>query len=119
MGTLVMKHFDVLDFVKKSKELGVDERVAELQARQFEQAIDIAVSNIENRDLVNKHDLEKTRIALKADIDTVKLELSNKLNIEIGSVRNEIEKTKVWVLLLLGGGWLSLVGMMAKGFHWF
>ena len=31
MATITNKHFDILEFVKKFKELGVDERVAELK----------------------------------------------------------------------------------------
>ncbi len=36
MATLSMKHFDVLDFVKKAKELGASQEMAEFQARQIE-----------------------------------------------------------------------------------
>ena len=37
---IAVKNFDVLAFVKKSKELGATEPLAEYQARQIEQAID-------------------------------------------------------------------------------
>lgn len=38
MTTVVIKHFDTLDYVEKSTALGVDERIAKYQARQIEQA---------------------------------------------------------------------------------
>lgn len=38
------KRFDVLEFVKWAKELGVSEELAEFQARQIAKAIDIAVA---------------------------------------------------------------------------
>ena len=33
-------------------------------------------------------------------------------------IRKEIASAKIWALLLMGAGWASLVGMMAKGFGW-
>ena len=42
MSSMSTRHFDALAFVKKSKELGVKEEIAEYQARQLEEVIDIA-----------------------------------------------------------------------------
>lgn len=39
--TVAIKHFDVLEYVKKAKENGVKEEFAEFQARQIEQLSDI------------------------------------------------------------------------------
>ena len=64
MTTFTVKHFDVLDFVEKSKSLGVDEKVAIFQARQIEQAIDIAVAQIENKELTTKKDLAELKLEL-------------------------------------------------------
>lgn len=33
-------------------------------------------------------------------------------------IRKEIASAKIWALLLFGAGWVSLVGVMAKGFGW-
>lgn len=76
MATAVIKHFDTLDYVEKSKELGVDENVAKYQARQIEQAIDIAVNTarteIENKELATKHDIKKLEVQIhKAKFDIV------------------------------------------------
>lgn len=65
MTTLTSKHFDTLGYVQKAKKLGASEELAELQARQIEQAIDIAVSTIKDeitlKDLATKRDLESTK----------------------------------------------------------
>ena len=65
MTTITTKHFDSLNYVKQAKKLGTSEELAELQARQIEQAIDIAVATIKDEmklhDLVTKKDLETTK----------------------------------------------------------
>ena len=65
MATVTMAHFDILDYVDKSIELGVDERIAKHQARQLEQAIEIAKSSIREeiiaKDLATKKDLESAK----------------------------------------------------------
>ncbi|MDQ5921876.1 MAG: hypothetical protein QG673_1935 [Pseudomonadota bacterium] len=57
-----LSHFDSLEFVKKSKELGANEELAEYKARKIEQAIEIAVSSaredIQAKDMATKKDLE-------------------------------------------------------------
>ena len=63
MTTITTKHFDSLNYVKQAKKLGTSEELAELQARQIEQAIDIAVATI--KDEMKLHDL-----ATKKDISS-------------------------------------------------
>lgn len=69
MVTAILKHFDTLNYVEKSKELGVDENIAKYQARQIEQAIDIAVNTarteIENKELATKHDIKKLEVQMQ------------------------------------------------------
>jgi hypothetical protein len=80
MATMTANHFDALDYVKKSKELGVPEQVAEYQARQIEQSIDIAVGTIrlelERKDLATKKDIKE----LELKIETVRTEISQASN---------------------------------------
>ncbi len=65
MTTVPSKHFDALGYVKQAKKLGAPEELAELQARQIEQAIDIAISIIKEdialKDLATRRDLESTK----------------------------------------------------------
>ena len=81
MTTLVSKHFDSLDFVKKSKELGASEQLAEYQARQIEQAIDIAVNQA-------KEDIDAKDLATKKDIKELEL---------------KIAETKTQIIIWIGG----------------
>ena len=98
MTTLSVTHFDVLEFVKKSKELGVSEPVAEYQARQFEQVIGIAVATVREeiltKELASKGDLRETELRLLKEIEIVRKE------IEI--IRKEMEQLKFslvkWVI---------------------
>lgn len=91
MMTFTAKRFDALDFVDKSKELGVDEKVAKYQARQIEQAIEIAVNSI-------KADMETKELATKLDIKELELKLSA-----------EIQKSKIDTILWVGGIMVSLL----------
>lgn len=65
--------FDVHKYIKKAKELGSTEELAELQARSIEQAIGVAISNIniENKELANKTDIS----GIQADITLVRAEI--------------------------------------------
>lgn len=72
----IAKHFDVLDFVKKSKQLGASEELAEYQARQIEQAIDFAISQareeIDAKELATKRDLKELELSNKRDLESTK-----------------------------------------------
>ena len=94
MTTFTAKHFDVLDFVEKSKALGVDEKVATYQARAIEQAIDIAISQSNDKDVATKQDIA----------------------LAIAHLKNELIK---WILGTGMSALILLSGMLAKGFHWF
>ncbi len=65
MTTLSVKHFDALSYVKKAKELGTSEELAEFQARQIEEAIEVAITAIKEeislKDLATKRDLESAK----------------------------------------------------------
>ncbi|MCE2706682.1 MAG: hypothetical protein LW807_06360 [Proteobacteria bacterium] len=92
MATTV-NHFDALGYVKKSKELGVSEQVAEYQARQIEKSIEIAVSTV-------RAEIENKELATKKDIGEVRKEIEI-VRKEIEIVRKEIaqasNKTIVWI----------------------
>lgn len=127
MASAAKQHFDVLAYVKTSKALGVKEELAEYQARQFEQVLDIASANTKEefnvRELATKSDISQLGTELRADIK--RLELATKsdtaqLDVKIEQYRFDTLKFVVWtgvgVTLSLGG---LLSGLLAKGFHWF
>lgn len=104
MTAIALKHFDVLDYVEKSKAMGVDEKVAKYQARQFEQvfeAVNITRSELDNKALATKQDIKE-------------------LDLKIEQVRSEIYKAKfdivIWVagLLLASGVIQGLIQHLLK-----
>lgn len=75
MATVTAKHFDVLAYVKKAKELGTSEDLAEFQARQIEEAIEVAISAIENRELATKSDINSMQKDLQKELISAELRL--------------------------------------------
>lgn len=97
MATITNKHFDILEFVKKSKELGVDERVAELQARQIEQIVEaVQEQQIEIDALKSKEP------ATKGDLFEIKQEIKQ-IELKIEQTRTEIQKSKYEVVIWVAG----------------
>jgi len=99
MMAMTLNHFDVLDYVKKSREMGVPEQVAEYQARQIEHSIEIAVNTV-------KTEIENKELAKKKDIDIVRKELGKEIEVvrkEIEIVRKEIAQASNKTIMWLGG----------------
>ena len=136
------KHFNVLDFIDKLVNVGVDRKVAEVQARELaeredqyseritnltntvqEQATKLSV--IEAKEPATKKDLEVTKLELQKEIKTVELTLQKEIEIvrkEIKGVeltlQKDIKSLEVKLLIIYGGGFLILLGVLAKGFGW-
>lgn len=95
MAALTLRHFDVLSYVEKARSLGVDERVASHQAREIEQAIEIATTiakaDIENKALATKNDI----IKLERDIKEIELKIEQTK----AELRTEIQKSKLETLI--------------------
>jgi hypothetical protein len=66
MTTLTSKHFDTLAYVKQARKLGTSEELAEFQAKQIEQAIDVAISQIESKDLATKKDIKELELKIES-----------------------------------------------------
>lgn len=82
------QYFDVHNFVKKAKELGVNEQFAEYEARQIEQAIE-TMSEQTNKAI------EKATMAIKVDIKDK--DLATKGDIRESELRIKVELIK-WIL---------------------
>jgi len=108
MAAINMNHFDILEFVKKAKDLGMSEQVAEFLARQIENAINVAVNLAKNA--ITKDDIKSKDLATKVDIFELKK--------DIQELELKIERAKNQTLLLLGTFGVFFLGILAKGFHW-
>jgi hypothetical protein len=64
MTTFTARHFDTLEYVKQAKKLGTSEELAEFQAKQIEQAIVVAVSQIESKELATKNDIKELELQI-------------------------------------------------------
>ncbi len=112
------KHFDALAFVKRSKELGVKEELAEYQARQFDQVIEIASmitqTELNIRALATKTDIKQLEVDIKQLEVDLKLDIKQ-LEVKLERYRYDSLKFTIWtgigVVVVLGG-------MLVKGFHW-
>lgn len=87
MTTAAIKYFDTHEFIKQSKEFGSSEALAKYQVKQFEQAIEVAVSNV-------KDDIKSKEISTKRDIRESELRPQK----EIISSRNQMI---LWIVRLI------------------
>ena len=84
--------FEPIENVKRMRNIGVSQEVAEAQAQEIEKAISSAVEQLRND------------VATKRDIYELKIELKN---------------AEIKLMMLIGGGFLAVLGMLAKALHWF
>ena len=109
-----IRFFDVIEYVKKLRNLGVKQEVAEVQAQEIEYAIETAVERsrkeFKNKELATKHDLEIVKFELQKEIEIVRQ--------EIKELEVKIKNVEIRLMLLMAGGYATMLGVMAKGFHW-
>jgi hypothetical protein len=101
MSTLAMKHFDLLSFVKRSKELGVPEPLAEYQGRQLEEVIEVAVASskemVDAQKLATQQDLQKEQSTLALSIKQIELairEVEARLELKIKDLDLKIKEVE-------------------------
>jgi hypothetical protein len=90
MTTTAIKHFDILEYVKKAKENGIKEEFAEYTARQFEQLAEAQAEAIQEQN-TKIAALETKELATKGDIRESELRLQK----EIAQSSNKII---IWVI---------------------
>jgi hypothetical protein len=101
MSALLMKHFDLLSFVKRSKELGVSELLAEYQGRQLEEVIEVAVASskemVDAQKLATQQDLQKEQSTLALSIKQIELairEVEARLELKIKDLDLKIKEVE-------------------------
>jgi len=114
--------FNIVEYIKKLRNAGVSQEVAEIQGQEIELILEVAINNskeelqaaqrsikanIESKDLVTKNDLEITKLELQKEIEIVRKEIAQSSN-----------KVIIWVAGLLGTFGIFFLGILAKGFHW-
>ena len=92
MATASVKHFSTVEYIKKLREANFTEAQADVVAEIIEQQAQIIQE--QNSKLTQ---LESKELATKSDI----------------------LKTEIRIMLLMAAGFVSMFGVLAKGFHWF
>lgn len=100
--------FDVVEYIKRLRNAGVSQEVAEIQGQEIEHVINNILKQAEQK---TKELFDNKDLATKGDLEKVKLELQK----EIAQASN---KTIIWVVSLLSGYGVFFLGVLAKGFHW-
>ena len=102
------EHFDVLGFIDKLIKVGVERKVAEVQAKELEhlqsqnielisnltttlQEQKIEIDSLKTKEPATKKDLEVTKLELQKEIKTVELTLQKEIEI----VRKEIKTVEL------------------------
>lgn len=141
MTTIAATHyFDILDYVRKAKEIKDPEALAEYQVKQIEAVVDQVIQQvtqqtkeevnclreeIANKELATKYDIELVKYDIelvKKDLELAKLELKKDIemakeetNSKIAQLKYDTIKFVVWT----GIGVVAFLGsMLARGFHW-
>ena len=110
MSDIDMKHFSTVEYIQKLRKAEFTEAQAEVVAEIIElQAQNISdynnrLTQFENKDLATKGDISLVR----SEVRESELRLQNSL-----------KSLEIKLMALYGAGFLVLLGILAKGFHWF
>lgn len=74
---------------------------------------------MEAKEPATKKDLEVVKLELQKEIIETKGSLQKEIEILRSELKTYIKNLELKILSLHGGGFLILVGILAKGFHWF
>ena len=93
--------FDAFEYAHQLREVGITEQQAEIIAKKTTEILQIAVEyakeEVHTGDLATKRDLKELELQIMLQIEKSK------------------NATLLWMFAMLTG----VVGVMAKGFHWF
>lgn len=108
MDTLTAKHFSAVDYMQKLRSANFTQQQAETLAQEteflIEKVIEQTKTSIEDKDLATKKDV----LLIQAEIRETELKLQNNL-----------KSLELKIMTLYGAGFLVMLGILAKGFHWF
>lgn len=78
MTAIAIKHFDILEFVNKAKESGINPAFAEYTARQLEQLSEtlseqrIEIDTLKTKEPATKGDVRESELRLQKEIEIIK-----------------------------------------------
>ena len=115
-------HFNVLEYVRKLRSVNFTQEQAEVQALEMEQVIskiyvsikDEVKQEIHMDELVTKKDLNITQLELQKEMEVIRKEIIQSNN----NLELKLKNLEIKLMTMYGGGFLILLGVIAKGFHW-
>jgi hypothetical protein len=115
--------FDAFAYAHRLRDVGITEQQAEVIAKSTTEVLRIAVESakeeINSSELATKRDLKEVETSLKRDLKEVETALKRDLKELELQLLVQIEKSKNSTLLWMFAMLTGVVGIMAKGFHWF
>ena len=114
------RYFDAVEYIKKLRNAGATESMAEVQAQEMQHIIQDVIELtterttqiINSKEAVTKGDLHLELEKVRSEIRGVELKLQK----EIIQLRYDSLKFIIWTGV---GVVIAIGGMLAKGFHWF
>ena len=109
MKAIAAKTFSAVEYIQRLRQVEFTEAQAEVVAAMIEQQSQAIqeqnskISSLESKELATKGDVRESELRLLKEIEMV---------------RGEIKSFEVKLMLIYGGGFLLILGVLAKGFHW-
>ncbi len=117
MPEIIMKHSSTVEFIKNLKIANFTEPQIEILAKrdeEYNQQLE-QISEITNQ---TKSFVNSKELATKGDIRESELRLQKEIEILRSTLTKDIKNLEIKLLSIYGGGFLILVGILARGFHW-
>jgi hypothetical protein len=119
--------FDAFAYAHRLRDVGITEQQAEVIAKTTTEVLIVAVESAKEEinagDLATKRDLKEVETMLRRDLKEVETALKRDLKELELQVLVQIEKSKnstlLWMFAMQSTFAGGLIGIMAKGFHWF
>lgn len=114
MNSNFVPKFDILDYVKQLRNVGVSQDQAEIQGKALERVFEVTDNNSKELKAEIKQELHTNELADKKDIVIIEGKI-RELELRL---QKEIKSLEIKLMSLYGAGFLILLGVLAKGFHW-
>ena len=124
MNTIAMfrPKFDIVEYIKKLRSVGMSQEFAEMQAQEMEHALESVLEQAKeasnHKDLATKGNLDIIQQEFRQEFRVIRAEIKE-TELRLQKDIKELEVRLITRLMTLyGAGFLILLGILAKGFHW-
>lgn len=122
MTSISAHYFSAVDYIQALRKADFTQEQAEVIAKIVEQQ-----SQTIHEQQLELESLKAKQLATKGDVREAELRLQKEIKVVVqGEIRGselrlqkEIKGLEIKMMILYGSGFLILLGVLAKGFHWF